>query len=83
MVLRAFFSVVLCVIKHVYICNMEKITESTSPYRHLELMSVTELLTNINTEDQKVPLAIQGAIPQMEALVNAIVPRMQEGGRLF
>jgi N-acetylmuramic acid 6-phosphate etherase len=69
--------------KSSYFCPMEKITESASPYRHLEDMTVTELLTHINTEDQKVPLAIQSAIPQIEALVNAIVPRMQDGGRLF
>ncbi len=62
---------------------MEKITESSSKYRHLEKMSITELLTNINTEDQSVPLAVQKAIPQIEALVAHIVPKMQEGGRLF
>ena len=62
---------------------MERITESASPYRHLEQMSVSELLTHINAEDQKVPLAIQSAIPHIEKLVDAIVLRMQEGGRLF
>ncbi len=62
---------------------MEKITESPSRYRHLEQMSVRELLTNINTEDQTVPLAVANAIPQIEALVEAIVPKMREGGRLF
>jgi N-acetylmuramic acid 6-phosphate etherase len=62
---------------------IEKITESASPYRHLEQMSVQEILTNINREDQTVPLAVHKAIPQIEALVGAIVPRMREGGRLF
>lgn len=62
---------------------MERITESASRYRHLEKMSVHELLTNINREDQTVPLAVAAAIPQIEALVEAIVPRMREGGRLF
>lgn len=52
-------------------------------YRHLEQMSVRELLTNINAEDQTVPLAVAKAIPQIEALVEAIVPKMREGGRLF
>lgn len=42
-----------------------------------------ELLTNINSEDQTVPLAVEKAIPQIEALVEAIVPKMREGGRLF
>lgn len=62
---------------------MERITESTSHYRHLEQMSVRELLTNMNNEDKTVPLAVEKAIPQIEVLVEAIVPRMQEGGRLF
>jgi N-acetylmuramic acid 6-phosphate etherase len=61
----------------------EKITESPSKYRHLEQMAVREILDNINTEDQGVPLAVQRAIPQIEALVEAVVPKMQEGGRLF
>ncbi|MCW5922784.1 MAG: N-acetylmuramic acid 6-phosphate etherase [Saprospiraceae bacterium] len=62
---------------------MEKVTESASKYRHLEKMSVRELLLNINAEDQLVPLAVAQAIPQIEALVEAIVPKMREGGRLF
>lgn len=62
---------------------MEKITESASRYRHLENMSVRELLVSINAEDKTVPLAVEQAIPQIEALVEAIVPKMREGGRLF
>ncbi len=62
---------------------MEKITESSSLYRNLEKMSVRELLENINREDQTVPFAVQKALPQIEALVTSIVPKMREGGRLF
>ena len=62
---------------------MEKVTESPSKYRHLEQMSIRELLTNINAEDQTVPLAVAQTIPQIEALVASIVPKMREGGRLF
>ena len=62
---------------------MDKITERPSPYRHLEHMSVRDLLLNINAEDQKVPLAVAAAIPQIEAFVEALVSRMREGGRLF
>jgi len=58
-------------------------TESTSKYDHLEQMSVRELLENINREDKTVPLAVEKAIPQIEALVAQIIKRMQEGGRLF
>jgi len=60
-----------------------KITESASPYRHLEKMSTLELLTNINTEDHKVPDAIALVIPQIEKLVDAITDKMLSGGRLF
>ena len=63
--------------------EFEKITEEASSYRHLEKMSITELLTNINREDQKVPLAVTEAIPQIEKLVEAISDKMIMGGRLF
>jgi N-acetylmuramic acid 6-phosphate etherase len=59
------------------------ITETTSHYDHLEQMSVHDLLTGINNEDKTVPLAVEKAIPQLEALVTATVARMREGGRLF
>jgi N-acetylmuramic acid 6-phosphate etherase len=58
-------------------------TESSSNYHDLEKMSVSEILTSINAEDQTVPFAVQKSIPQIEALVEQIVPRMQAGGRLF
>lgn len=58
-------------------------TESSSHYDHLEKMSVQELLVNINKEDKTVPLAIEKAIPQIEAIVNVIVEKMRGGGRLF
>lgn len=61
----------------------EKITESSSLYDHLEQMSITELLININAEDKKVPFIIEKAIPQIELLVQAIVDKMLAGGRLF
>lgn len=60
-----------------------KTTESSSKYDHLEQMSVSELLHNINNEDKTVPLAIEKAIPQIENLVNEIVAKMKIGGRLF
>lgn len=62
---------------------MEKITERSSRYRHLEKMTAGELLAHINAEDKTVPLAVEQALPQIEALVEAIVLRMREGGRLF
>ncbi|MGG5506502.1 MULTISPECIES: N-acetylmuramic acid 6-phosphate etherase [unclassified Myroides] len=60
-----------------------KITEQPSAYDHLEDKSVQELLTNINKEDQRVPLAVEKAIPQIEVVVQAIVTQLKKGGRLF
>lgn len=58
-------------------------TEQDSLYRHLDKMSVGEILLNINNEDSKVPQAVGAAIPQIEALVDALVDKMLAGGRLF
>ena len=63
---------------------MEKrITESASHYTDLEKMSVADLLANINREDKTVPFAVERAIPQIELLVEAVVQRLANGGRLF
>jgi N-acetylmuramic acid 6-phosphate etherase len=62
---------------------MNRITESASPHRHLEQLSVAELLTRINSEDQTVPTAIARSLAQITALTTAIVAKMREGGRLF
>ncbi|MCK9159663.1 MAG: N-acetylmuramic acid 6-phosphate etherase [Bacteroidaceae bacterium] len=60
-----------------------KISEQSSLYNNLEKKSVHELLEEINTEDQKVAIAVQKTIPQIEKLVLQIVPRMKQGGRIF
>jgi len=59
------------------------LTESESNYDHLEKMSTSEILTNINQEDAKVSEAVKAAQSQIENLVNGILPRMLDGGRLF
>ena len=63
--------------------NFRKVTEQESYYHDLDKMSVHELLTDINREDQKVALAVQKVIPQIERLVTGIIERMEQGGRLF
>lgn len=60
-----------------------KVTEQPSNYRHLEKMSVVDILNNINKEDKTVPDAIEKVIPQIEKLVSAISDKMLDGGRLF
>lgn len=60
-----------------------KTTESDSYYDNLEQMTVRELLENINKEDKTVPQAVAKAIPDIERLVEQIVLRLKNGGRLF
>ena len=60
-----------------------KISEQPSLYDNLEKKSVREILEDINREDQKVAIAVEKCIPQIEKLVELIVPKMQEGGRIF
>ena len=60
-----------------------KTTEQDSNHNHLEKMSVSELLKNINNEDKTVPYAVENALPQIEALVNQIVEKLKNDGRLF
>ncbi|WP_154856238.1 N-acetylmuramic acid 6-phosphate etherase [Cyclobacterium xiamenense] len=62
---------------------MTKITEQPSLYRHLEKMSVAELTANINKEDKKVALAIEAALPQINRLIEGILSKLEQGGRLF
>ncbi len=59
------------------------ITESDSLYDALESMSTAELLENINREDQKVAMAVQQIIPLISQLVNQIIERFEQGGRLI
>ena len=60
-----------------------KITEQPSHYDNLEKMSVGELLQHINEEDALVAEAVRKVLPVVQALVEAIEPRMKQGGRLF
>ena len=58
-------------------------TESSSNYGHLDKMTIAELLAGMNSEDSKVPSAIKKQLPQIEALVKAVVEKMRNGGRMF
>jgi N-acetylmuramic acid 6-phosphate etherase len=63
--------------------SFTKTTEQDSHYDDLENMSVSALLSNINTEDKTVPLAVEKVLPQIEALIHQVVARLKNGGRLF
>ncbi|MCF6360819.1 MAG: N-acetylmuramic acid 6-phosphate etherase [Cyclobacteriaceae bacterium] len=58
-------------------------TESPSHFTDLEKMDVKEILTNINSEDKTVPLAVEKEIETIKNLIEQIVVRMKKGGRLF
>ncbi len=61
----------------------KRITEQNSNHDNLEKMSTIELLESMNTEDKSVPLAIEKCLPAIQQLIEAILPKMQSGGRLF
>ena len=63
--------------------SFTKTTEADSHYNHLEKMSVSELLSNINSEDKSVPIAVDKALPQIENLTEQVVEKLKNGGRLF
>ena len=60
-----------------------KTTEADSEYRHIEKMSVEEILVCINNEDRKVADAITLVVPKIAELSNAVVDKLIAGGRLF
>lgn len=62
---------------------MEKVTEKSGPYRHLEQMDTLALLSVINQEDQGVAQIIAGQLSAVQRVVDAATQRMRQGGRLF
>ena len=62
---------------------MNKTTESDSNYVGLENMSISELLKNINSEDKSVAYSIEKHLFKIEELVELVVLKLKNGGRLF
>ena len=60
-----------------------KTTEKNSNHNDLEKMSIGDLLSKINQEDQTVPLAVENSLPQIETLTKQVVTKLKNGGRLF
>lgn len=59
-------------------------TEQRNPHSaQIDAVSTLEMLTIINEEDKKVPLAVGKVLPQIAEGVDAITKAMQNGGRLF
>jgi N-acetylmuramic acid 6-phosphate etherase len=61
----------------------KKITEQPGNYRHLENMTIKEILININKEDQTVAASVEKVIPDIEKLADAASDKMLMGGRMF
>jgi N-acetylmuramic acid 6-phosphate etherase len=62
---------------------MLKITEQPSPHRQLETKTVKEITSLINMEDASVALAIKKVLPEINKLIEAIVGKLKNGGRMF
>lgn len=63
--------------------SFDKITEKDSLYDHLDQMDTEQLLRSMNQEDQKVATAVQKILPEIKSFIEATLPKMEEGGRLF
>ena len=64
--------------------SWEKITEQQNLVSiNIDTNSTLEILSIINNEDAGVPSSIQKTIPHIEAFIDALVPKIQSGGRLF
>ena len=61
----------------------EKSTEKESHFDRLETMEVVQILESINQEDEILPAVLKGSILQIEKLVQAALPLLQNEGRLF
>ena len=62
---------------------MRSTTESDSKYEGLEKMSVSDILLNINKEDKTIADSVAGQIPHIKNLIDVIIHKMKNGGRLF
>ena len=62
---------------------MNKTTELDSFYDGLEQMSISDLLININKEDKTAAHSVEKQILKIKKLIETIVPKMKNGGRLF
>jgi len=60
-----------------------RLTEQNSKYRNLETKSIHEIIHEINHEDQTVARAVRDVLPQIQSLIEVLVPKLKSGGRLF
>ena len=58
-------------------------TEQPGPVEDLHLMTASQLVRAMHEVDHAVQPAVEAASPALSELIDALVPRMQQGGRLF
>lgn len=63
--------------------EVARITEQSSKHRDLEKKTVEEITQLINAEDKTVAFAIEEALPQLNKLINEVVRKLKNGGRMF
>lgn len=65
--------------------NLDKLTTErrNQETMNLDQLTVKEALIKMNQEDQKVAVAVEEALPQIEPVVTAIINSFNQGGRLI
>lgn len=63
--------------------NFKKITEADSRHNNLEQKNILELLKRIHEEDQNAVQAVGKVLPKIELLIEQVVSKLKDGGRLF
>ena len=65
--------------------NLDKLTTErrNQETMNLDQLTVKEALIKMNQEDQKVAVAVEEALPQIEPVVKAIIHSFNQGGRLI
>jgi len=58
-------------------------TEQAGPVEDLHTLSVRELVAAMHHVDHDVQPAVEAALPALVGFIEALVPRMEQGGRLF
>ena len=64
--------------------SWEKFTEQQNTASdNIDQKSTIEILEVINTEDEKVAIAVKKSLPKIEKFIDALIERFYKGGRLF
>ena len=63
--------------------TFKKITEADSRHNNLEQKNILELLKRIHEEDQNAVQAVGKVLPKIELLIEQVVSKLKDGGRLF